>query len=712
MTTGPVMDTRTPSPSNSSADGVDAYKPDLSKEVAMLSTKLINAINYQTNLDDSLQASRHELEQAQQDLKKVRAEKQSLDAAIAQGVWVKKGEMDATIALLQAEIAQEREKRESAEKAKRQTDGELENLTSSLFEEANKMVAEARRDTDAVERRNSQLRGRLTDTETLLASQQEQLQDLKQTMEALERSATNTRDTSVPSTPVNLTSTPFEALQNSPGGADLADVSPNQPLHYSQLLQPVLRQDVAAYTEFAELLSSARKGAPHSRNASGTMTSSGSSTNLTSTATANATTNSTAPTSSPSLPGAFSFSSSASNSPNAVPYNPALKDSKFYKRILTEDLDPTLRLDLAPGLSFLSRRSVQSSLLAGTLIVEPFAPSSNWKIYAPVFPCALCGEARKDDKYMRRYRFRTSESEEAQRYPLCDFCLGRVRASGDFVSFLRMVREGFWRLGNEEEEKAAWEEAVRLRERMFWARVGGGVVPAGASSGAKASPEKAKEVGPRQSLDSLPDSRSRRSTAKADVDGERSSGEGGGVDLSGDRSRDDVTAAEPTTTDETATLEAQAKELKRRTMLHMGESVSLPGAQLGRTSTEYSSRSENQSQDEEAQASEQLQQEAESAAPRPASLSRTTSSDNELESMVSAEENPMPPPPVPPHREGVASPTTQEDQRPSSRSKERSDSQTSNSSQSALAPPRPEARRGSSASSVLARVRAMEAKNQ
>ncbi|KAK3061664.1 hypothetical protein LTS18_005702 [Coniosporium uncinatum] len=26
--------------------------------------------------------------------------------------------------------------------------------------------------------------------------------------------------------------------------------------------------------------------------------------------------------------------------------------------------------------------------------------------------------------------------------------------------------------------KAAWEESVRLREKMFWARVGGGVVPA------------------------------------------------------------------------------------------------------------------------------------------------------------------------------------------------------------------------------------------
>jgi hypothetical protein len=41
-----------------------------------------------------------------------------------------------------------------------------------------------------------------------------------------------------------------------------------------------------------------------------------------------------------------------------------------------------------------------------------------------------------------------------------------------------MVKDGYWRTEGEEGEKAAWEESVRLRERMFWARIGGGVVPA------------------------------------------------------------------------------------------------------------------------------------------------------------------------------------------------------------------------------------------
>jgi hypothetical protein len=41
-----------------------------------------------------------------------------------------------------------------------------------------------------------------------------------------------------------------------------------------------------------------------------------------------------------------------------------------------------------------------------------------------------------------------------------------------------MVRDGHWRTIGEEGERGAWEESVRLREGMFWARIGGGVVPA------------------------------------------------------------------------------------------------------------------------------------------------------------------------------------------------------------------------------------------
>ncbi|GAB1735522.1 hypothetical protein NU219Hw_g4101t1 [Hortaea werneckii] len=511
-----IMDTRTGSPVQRSAsspgpsahsenqagtqeqqknqDGSD-YKPDLSAEVAMLSTKLVNAINYQTNLDDSLQATRHELEHTQAQLSRVSQAKAKYDDDITNGILVKKAHVDAQIAKLREELAKEKAAREASEKSRKQTEGELENLTTALFEEANGMVAAARKDTEAAEKRNSHLRSQLSDTEELLASQQGQLQDLKTVMERMERAsseqeAAGHRDPSVPSTPINSTTATWDALQFSPNGAALAEVPPNHPLHFSQLLVPVLRNDVSAYADFQDLLACARRAMPHSRG------NSGSTHKLASASQPDLRT-----ASSPVVPGAFSFGaglgisgaggpSSSNNSPNSSTFGtsstsqqsaPLLKETKFYKRTLTEDLEPTLRLDLAPGLSFLSRRTVLSALLNGTLAVEPFLPST--KFYGPVFACALCAESRKNEPYVRKHRFRTSESEDAQRYPLCDYCLNRIRAVGDFLGFLRMVRDGHWRCESEEDARGAWEEATRLRERMFWARLGGGVVPAVAGRG-------------------------------------------------------------------------------------------------------------------------------------------------------------------------------------------------------------------------------------
>ena len=691
------MDTRTPSPSpvkrsngSSGAQSENAdetYNPDLSNEVAMLSTKLINAINYQTNLDDTLQATRHELERSRQELNRVKAEKQSLDDAIAQGVLVKKAEFDKTIAQLRADLAKEKASREIAEKAKRQTEGELQDLTSSLFEEANNMVAEARKDTEAVERRNSQLRSQLSDTEVILASQQEQLQDMKSTMERLERIETNARDSSVPSTPINSGTAAFDALQHSPSATGAqADLAPNQPLHFSQLIAPVLRTDTAAYTDFSELLSWARRATPHSRNASGNI----SQTNLSGTSN----TAMAAATSSPNLPGAFSFgSSSAANSPSSSNFNsssfiPPLKESKFYRRTLVEDLEPTLRLDLAPGLSFLSRRSVNSSLLSGALAIEPFTPTA--KLYSPIFACALCGESRKQEPYVRKHRFRTSDSEDAQRYPLCEYCLGRLRAAADFVGFLRMVRDGLWRCGNEEEEKSAWEESVRLRERMLWARMGGGVVPAYLQQrGTTIEPGSATAVKsePRRSLDSIPED---------GANGEDEPGLGVGTGKKTSQAADDSTPSDSTGEDQEDAATKTRAELEKR----VSRRLSLSPEQSPQAATSAISGAGSQQDQDDADL--QLRREDSEAI---AETMQTPPETPQVEAPTPVDKPDEPAPPSEP-QQPLSGPLRTEQESPSS----------SSSSQRNLSPSkRPtagmEERTSSNASSVLARVRAMEAKS-
>lgn len=79
-----------------SASTAASHHPDLSNEVANLSDKLIQAINHQTFLDDSLAVARQELEE-------------------------------------------ERRRRTTVEREKKGIETELENLTAALFEEANKV---------------------------------------------------------------------------------------------------------------------------------------------------------------------------------------------------------------------------------------------------------------------------------------------------------------------------------------------------------------------------------------------------------------------------------------------------------------------------------------------------------------------------------------------------------------------------------------------
>jgi len=157
---------------------------------------------------------------------------------------------------------------------------------------------------------------------------------------------------------------------------------------------------------------------------------------------------------------------------------------------------------MAPGLSWLARRSVLSAMCEGNLVVEPLAEvaSGRTSMTSPATPpqlqpCSLCGEHRPETPFLRNHRLRTSESDTAQRYPLCGYCLGRVRSTGDFLGFMRMVRDGHWRVDGEGGEAAAWEESVRLRDQMFWARIGGGVVPAATASDGRRSRRTSRDTG-------------------------------------------------------------------------------------------------------------------------------------------------------------------------------------------------------------------------
>lgn len=111
----------------------------LSDEVTTLSKKLINAINQQTTLDDSLSATRHELETSRERTKQLERENREHKALVSNGVLIRSSIAEAEKAKLNATLTEERNKRREVEKEKKSIELELENLTTALFEEANKV---------------------------------------------------------------------------------------------------------------------------------------------------------------------------------------------------------------------------------------------------------------------------------------------------------------------------------------------------------------------------------------------------------------------------------------------------------------------------------------------------------------------------------------------------------------------------------------------
>jgi hypothetical protein len=475
--------------------------PDLDNEVAALSNKLINAINHQTSLDDSLSSTRLELSQSQQKVRALEEQIELLREMLAGDVWIRRKQAEAEKTKVLASLALEKKLRLEEERERKKIELELESLSTALFEEANRMVIEAkeqaRREQEVLQHKNDLLKAQLEDTEGLLKSQQEQLSELKHVMETMNAERDYQTAHTGPSSPGFSR---FSKDGNEPGldntahsaVTDPIPLSPSYPTSFSHLLQPVLNTDLAAFHDFKDLLRVSKRfsgrrvstgsqsgglaslGLSHSASPSAQFAGSTSSISTAGTPVSQSTPQT------PNTP-----ASTASIPSTTAPANlPPLKDTKFYKRALVEDIEPTLRLDIAPGLSWLNRRNVLAAISDGSLVVEPVPttmprpPKSKPQQHDP---CSLCGEARKDEGHLRNHRFRTSESESAQRYPLCKYCLGRLRSTCDYLSFLRIVKDGHWHAEDEDAEKAAWEESVRLREQMFWSRIGGGVVPATAA---------------------------------------------------------------------------------------------------------------------------------------------------------------------------------------------------------------------------------------
>lgn len=134
-----LPDPRSPHASPDISRSNSAHHPDLSAEVATLSNKLITAINHQTSLDDTLSATRHELNTSQERVRQLESQVQKHNDLISSGVLVRRTDVDDRTVKLMANLADEKKQRGVVEKDKKGIEQELESLTTALFEEANKV---------------------------------------------------------------------------------------------------------------------------------------------------------------------------------------------------------------------------------------------------------------------------------------------------------------------------------------------------------------------------------------------------------------------------------------------------------------------------------------------------------------------------------------------------------------------------------------------
>ena len=123
----------------SRSNSTSPQHPELSNEVATLSNKLIRAINHQTDLDDTLNVTRHELEAAHERLRQLEPAVQEHRSLVANGILVRSSDVEVELVRLKTALADERRQRVRAENEKKGIEQELETLTTALFEEANEV---------------------------------------------------------------------------------------------------------------------------------------------------------------------------------------------------------------------------------------------------------------------------------------------------------------------------------------------------------------------------------------------------------------------------------------------------------------------------------------------------------------------------------------------------------------------------------------------
>lgn len=411
---------------------------DLTNQVTGLNGKLVNSFMRISDLEDDLSDARERVMTGSTRVAELEKERQEHLAALNTGLLVEKAHVSTEMQRMMDRVIEETKQRGQAESDKAKIEAELDELSANLFNEANRMVAVEKLARARAEEKSKSMEERLQDTEGIMLEQQKVLGDLQQKLDKVNAPVVVTapRGPNLEATATHgmvALSASASSSQNVAAANQLQVVSS---LHTSRP-EPEVMLDIVPYQELRSFLDHLRKLrkqlAPFFTYPYDPTKPNASHRHANSSGVSNSSANSSTASSSPgsqnlAMAGPYaSYSSHAATGPQGIQHTspfvlaglsrhkdyptlpsnceslvhiPSQLSLPFIKRAQEEDSDPCLRLDFAPGLNWLTRRTANTAILEGNLVIEPIFPGGKAfdegairARYAklPLAACAMCG---------------------------------------------------------------------------------------------------------------------------------------------------------------------------------------------------------------------------------------------------------------------------------------------------------------------------------
>ncbi len=170
-----------------------AQVQDLFSQVTQLNNKLVKSYDRVSDLEDEVHVASTNLRSTTLKVSQLELERTQHLSALNTGLLVEKSHVTAELNRLMEKATEEAAQRGQAESARNAIEKELDDLSASLFDQANTMVAEARYSKSLSERKVEEAEIALKGAEEAVASMQHQMQALHAEKEEAERIAEEMR---------------------------------------------------------------------------------------------------------------------------------------------------------------------------------------------------------------------------------------------------------------------------------------------------------------------------------------------------------------------------------------------------------------------------------------------------------------------------------------------------------------------------------------